>query len=223
MYEAPSEFFVAVVGGLCVHVDSLCIVIRVAHLVCVPVGGQVAEVDYPHIGALALDFLCIPQREGVVVAVCEYYGVLVERVEVVHAQVACQVASGAVMVVPCLRHHLQRHGYADEHGHGCGGLCRCGLSVCVACGLVCIVVACGCFRLRQRCLGHVVDGWHAHSYPYRECVERSCECIVAFTRLSRRLVEVEDDGYACHDEQERHYPELFYAAAAVGASCQRLP
>ena len=40
-----------------------------AHLVHIPVGCQVGEVDYPDIGAEAFDFLRVPQREGVVIAV----------------------------------------------------------------------------------------------------------------------------------------------------------
>ncbi len=58
------------------------------HLVGIPVGSEVAEVDNLYIGAVTFYLLGVPEGECVIVAVGEYDSVLVHRVEVVHAEVA---------------------------------------------------------------------------------------------------------------------------------------
>ena len=49
------------------------------HLVGIPVGGEVRQVDYADVGTEVLDLLGVPQGEGIVVAVGKYYGVVAER------------------------------------------------------------------------------------------------------------------------------------------------
>ena len=81
------------------------------HLVSVPVGLQIAEVADAGVGAFALHLLSIPKREGVVVAIGEDDGHIVfgQGVEIVKSEVATSIASGAVVVVPRLAHHLNGH------------------------------------------------------------------------------------------------------------------
>ena len=86
------------------------IVGRTAHLVGVPVGLQVRKVADAGIGTVTLNFLVVPQGEGVVVTVGKDDGVafLGQRVQVVESEVAASVTAGTVVVVPRLAHHLQR-------------------------------------------------------------------------------------------------------------------
>ena len=55
---------------------------------------------------------------------------------------------------------------------------------------------------------------HAHADPDGKGIERACIGIVAFAGLHGRLVQVEHDGDAGHEEQEEHYPELLDAPAS---------
>ena len=64
------------------------------------------------------------------------------------------------------------------------------------------------------------DGSNAHTAPYSEGIERTCVGIVALTRLTRCLVEVDDDGKTGHEEEEEHHPKL---ADAFLSLAQRLP
>ena len=99
------------------------------------------------------------------------------------------------MVVPRLAGHLYGHqqaGQADRAGHQRAGFLP---------------------LARQG----VRQSRHAHADPDGEGVERAGVGIVAFTRLHRRLVEVEHDGDARHEEQEEYHPELLDALlSAVG-------
>ena len=81
---------------------------RAAHLVDIPVGGEVGEVAAARICAEAFHFLGVPEGEGVVVAVGidNWRAFIGQGAEVVHAKVAAGVASGAVVVVPGLANHL---------------------------------------------------------------------------------------------------------------------
>ena len=51
----------------------------------------------------------------------------------------------------------------------------------------------------------------AHAYPDGVGIERAGVGVVALTRLAGRLVQVENNSDACHEEQEEHYPELLDA------------
>ena len=115
------------------------------------------------------------------------------------------------MVVPCLRHHLQGHGKADQACYADG--CACGGGRCFA--AVGAVISGVLFR--EQVAQHYADGGNSHAYPDGKCVERAGEGIVAFARLSGCLVEVEHDSNACHEEEEEYDPELFDAAARVVA------
>ena len=49
---------------------------------------------------------------------------------------------------------------------------------------------------------------HTHTNPDGKSVERTSIRIVTLTRLTRRLVQVEHDGYTGHEEEKEHHPEL---------------
>ena len=89
------------------------------HLGDIPVGGEVTEVHHAHVGAIAFHLLQIPQREGVVVAIGEDNGVFVEARQIVHTKVVRTSAIRAVVVVPCLAHHLQGHQQTNHRCHTC--------------------------------------------------------------------------------------------------------
>ena len=91
------------------HGQWLTVVGSTLHLGNVPVGGKIAQVHGTHVGAHTLHLLQVPQREGVVVAVAEDDGIFVNALQVVLAKVAGTVAARAVVVVPGLAYHLQRH------------------------------------------------------------------------------------------------------------------
>ena len=81
---------------------------RTAHLVDVPVGLQIREVADAGVGTHTLYVLIIPQGEGVVVAIGEDDRVafVLQRHQIVLAEVTTGVAATAVVVVPSLRCHL---------------------------------------------------------------------------------------------------------------------
>ena len=64
-------------------------------------------------------------------------------------------------------------------------------------------------------LHQINQGCHAHTTPNGKSIERTGVSIVTLTRLHRRLVEVDDNGKSCHEEQEADYPELTNAATAT--------
>ena len=101
--------------SVCLHWQRSRFVGRTAHLCHIPVGGEIRHVDHSDVGAVAFHFLCIPEREGVVVAGGEDDAVFVYARQVVHAEVAAGIASAAVVVVPCLAYHLERNEYAECH------------------------------------------------------------------------------------------------------------
>ncbi len=180
---------------------------------CIPVGGEVREIDHADVGAEALDLLGVPEREGVVVAVGEDDAVVADGSEVVHAKVAGCVAARAVVVVPCLRDHLQGHKQSDKHGgYGCGegqttvGRVFGGFS--------------GGFRffLSEKHADERRDGRHTDADPDGEGIERSGEGVVALAGLPGGLVEIEHDGDAGHEEEEEDHPELLDAALGVAES-----
>ncbi len=116
-HETVGKAVVSVVRRLGEHANGFGLIRGVAQLVGIPVGSKIAEVHHAHIAAHAFHLLRVPQRERVVVAIREYDGIRVEGFKVVHAEIARGIAPAAVMVVPCLRHHLQRHRDAYCHSH----------------------------------------------------------------------------------------------------------
>ena len=139
--------------------------------------------------------MVVPKREGVIVAVGEDDGIslLRQALEVVLSEVTAAVASAAVVVVPGLRHHLQGHEQTDQREE-CHGQCLAGL----------LSEPVGNSRSTQ-------------SNPDGEGVERTCVGIISFARLAGRLVQVDDDRDAGHEEEEEDHPELLDAGVCGGA------
>ena len=54
----------------------------------------------------------------------------------------------------------------------------------------------------------VDDGCYTHAAPDGESIEGTSVGIVALTGLYRCLVQIDDNGETCHEEQEEHHPEL---------------
>ena len=81
------------------------------HLVNIPVGGQIAQVAHTCIAPHALDFLVVPKRECVVVAVGKDNGIafILQGHEIVLPKIAASITSAAVVVIPCLAGHLNGH------------------------------------------------------------------------------------------------------------------
>ena len=97
------------------------------------------------------------------------------------------------MVVPCLRGHLDRHHetYKTNESHEPRGF------------------------LLQLGGQQVANGSHTHTTPDGEGIERTGVCIVTLTGLDGRLVQIEHDGQAGHEEQEEHDPELLDALLSL--------
>ena len=204
------------VAGLCHDVDRHAAMVRHAQRVDIPFGCIVREVYHLYISAVPFNFLSIPQREGIVVAVGEYDSVVVDRRQVVHAEVAGGVSSGTVVVVPGLRHHLQWHQQAYQHSrqHPCPVK-----AVAAFFGIALLL-----FEFAHKVAEYHAQGGYCHAYPYCKGIERPRESIIALTRLTGSLVEIQHNGYACHKEEEEYHPELLYAALGIGAvAVERLP
>ncbi len=129
------------------------------------------------------------------------------------------------MVVPCLAHHLHRYHHAYHKRHYCSHSRRLGQP----CRLVydnrrlqllfrSINLALPSLGIHQIKQASPKRG-DTHAYPYGIGIERACECVVALSRLVRRLVKIKHNGYAGHEEEEEYNPELLYAAFP----CKRLP
>ena len=93
---------ISVCLGCSEHFNGVGMICGQFHLVGIPVGGQIGEVDHTHIGAVVLNLLSIPQGECVVVTVGEDDGVGSERRQVVHTEITGCITSGTVMVIPGL-------------------------------------------------------------------------------------------------------------------------
>ena len=93
------------------------------------------------------------------------------------------------MVVPVLLRHKRRHAKAEQrcsHSHtGLSGL-----------------------RF-QCCIDPVYECQHTQADPNTERVERTRISVVSFTRLVRRLVEVQHDSQARQEEQQEGQSEVF--------------
>ena len=169
------------------------------HLVDIPVCLQIGEVADAGIRAHAFRILIIPQGEGVVVAIGEDDGVtfFLERHQVVLSEVTAAVATGAVVVVPCLGSHLDGDDETDDsYDSGDDGLS---------------LFTCQLELSREP----VDDSGHTHTAPDGEGIERACIGVVALTWLHRCLVQVDDNGKSCHKEEEEHHPELADADGVV--------
>ena len=109
--------------------------------------------------------------------------------QIVQTEVTADISAAAVVVVPCLTHHLRRH---HDGRNGCDGGSH-------------------HFFATQIFLNPVINGSNAQSAPNSKRIEGTSVSIVTLTRLSRCLVEVEHDGQPRHEEEEEHHPELLNA------------
>ncbi|MPM82202.1 hypothetical protein SDC9_129263 [bioreactor metagenome] len=91
----------------------------VLHLVDIPVGPKQGGVHYPHIGAYPLYLLQVPERESVVVAMCDQNSIGFTTVEVVMSNIPCSVTVAPVVVVPVLGSHLYRNYKCSYCDHDC--------------------------------------------------------------------------------------------------------
>ncbi len=185
-----------------------------------PVGAEQRGVADAHVRADAFDLLGIPDRECVVVAVGNQDALLPYRIEVVLGHLDGGVAVAPVVVVPVFFGHEGRHSEAEDgegnrngilglvahalaapgglHGSVCGGL---------PCGL-----AAPCCRLGSGlpALHGVsypcVEGQRGEAHPDREGIERTGVGVVPLAHLIRRLVEVDHDGDAGHEEHQECHP-----------------
>ena len=155
------------------------------HLVDVPVGAQQGGVADTHVGAHILDFLRIPHREGIVVAVSYEYAVRAYGVQIIAGHFDRGAAAGAVVVVPVLGRHKSGHAQARTRKQGCRSH-----------GVA----------LLEGTLEPAVKSRHSHTYPHAEEIERSRVGIIPLPHLVRRLVEVDHDGYTRHEEHQEGKP-----------------
>ena len=169
------------------------VVSRTLHLVNVPVGLQIRKVAHTGIGTYALSLLTVPEGEGVVVAIGKDDGSasLVERIQVVHTEVATSVTSTPVVVVPRLAGHLYGHQQAQTAQYGTGHI------------------------MPEHPAQPFCHSSHSHACPYGKGVEGASIGIVSLTRLHRCLVEIDDDSKASHEKEEEDYTKLLLAQSVV--------
>ena len=113
--------------------------------------------------------------------------------QIIGAKVTTGVTTRAIVVVPCLRRHLNRD---KETGQSHNTRQRHQL-------------------LLEPFLQKFVDGSYTEAYPNGKSIERADVGIVALTWLERRLVEINHDGQSRHEEQQRDNPQLPTALTSV--------
>ena len=126
--------------------------------------------------------------------------VLPYRIEVIVGHLRSGIAVGTVVVVPVLGGHQGR--YAEAKGRSPGGH-QLGI------GLLGI--------LRDP----LVQGRHAQAYPDGKHVERARIGVVTFTHLVRRLVQVQHNGDARHEEHQEHQPAAALVAVKLEHQAQQ--
>ena len=195
---------VVVIIGLGQETDGqrLAFVGLLLHLVDVPVTREIGEVDSTDVRADALDFLCVPEGEGIVVAVAEEDGIRLTALEIVAAHVAGDGTTRSVVVIPVLPCHL----YGDEQEHQRSDTCSSRRD-----GDRCVLIT----GLLRRLLGEIAaggrsDSSHTEAHPDSEGVERSHISVVTLTGLTRILVEVKHDGDTRHEEEHEGHPEALH-------------
>ena len=163
------------------------------HLVDIPVGLQIREVANARIGAYALGLLAVPEGEGVVVTIGKDDGCarLVERVEVVHAEITAGVTPAAVVIVPRLTGHLHRHQQTQATHDG-------------ACHIM--------LEHPAEPFGH---SCHAHAGPDGEGIERAGVGVITLSGLHGSLVQIDYNGQTGHEEEEEDDTELLFSLAAI--------
>ena len=97
----------------------------VFHLVDMPVRAEKGRIADSHVCPYPFDFLCIPQRECIVVAVRHQDTVLSDGVEIVPRHLDGSLPVASVMIVPVLLGHQGRNAEAQERNRGC----RCRISL----------------------------------------------------------------------------------------------
>ena len=155
------------------------------HLVDVPVRPQQRGIHHTHVRAHALNLLGIPQREGIVVSVGDQEAVLPYRVQVVPGHLRGRIPVGAVVVVPVLGRHECR--YAQAQGRYSGGKCPGSLLPCSS-------------------AQPLIQRRHAQADPDGKHIERPGIGIVTLAHLVRRLVQIQDNSDARHEEHQEHNP-----------------
>ncbi len=84
-----------------------------------PVSTKERSIHNTHVSTDALNFLGIPQREGVIVAMSHENTVLADGIQVILSHLDCSIAVAAVVVIPVLRSHQDRHSKEKNGNHSC--------------------------------------------------------------------------------------------------------
>ena len=140
-------------------------------------------VQNSHIGSYSLNFLCIPQREGVIVSESYQNCIWFATFKVVSCKLPCHISAASVVVVPLLTSH--QHRYCEETN----------------------------YRYHNCLYGFVyfdfsnplIKTINAQTYPYCKSIETSCVSIVSLSRLTRRLIEVKHNRQSCHEKKQENY------------------
>ena len=116
--------------------------------------------------------------------------------KVVVGHVVGRVSVAAVVVVPVLGGHEDGHSEQYDADSDCGHLFR-------------------DMYLQERLAQPVIDGHDCQAYPYGEYVEAAGIGVVPLAYLIRRLVEVQDDGYAREEEEQEGDPPVALVLAQL--------
>ena len=183
------------------------LIVRTFHLADIPIRLQVRQVADTQVGTYLLYLLVIPQGESVVITIREQYRLVLTRFQVVGTEVAAGETARTIMVIPVLRCHLSRYQQ------------RCSSNKQRSNTLYVLVL--------QRMLRPVVDSHHSHTDPDTKGIERTHVCIVTFTRLIRRLVQINHDSQTGQQEQQHgdreRLPSFFFLLAVLYDALAALP
>ena len=84
----------------------------------VPRGVQETEIDYPHIFTDTFNFLQIPQREGIVVAIGKENGIGVAGIQQVVGVFPGDIIAGTVMGMVVGPQHVERNDQQHDRNGG---------------------------------------------------------------------------------------------------------
>ena len=172
----------------------------VFHLIYVPVCSEQRSVQNTYIRTDALNFLGVPQREGIVVSMGNKETVRTYRVEVVCRELDGSAPVRAVMVVPVLGAHDRGHKQAG--GRHSSGNHRLSLTL-------------------QGLIYPLIDRGHREAYPDTEEIERARVSIVALTDLIRRLIQIQNNRDTGHKEHQESQPTSPLVAAELETQSEK--
>ena len=98
------------------HINGITLIHFIPELVNVPVNSQQTIVDDPDIGPHTFNFLCIPQRIGIIITESKKDRILRAAFKIVPGNITRQMFFASVVIIPFLLGHDDRR---NDTNHRC--------------------------------------------------------------------------------------------------------